>query len=269
MPSAVKKLALSACPGVPLYQPEKASSEDFAQEIAKYEPDFFVVIAYGEIMGQQLLDIPKILPINIHASLLPKYRGAAPIQRCLMDGASESGVTIMEMVRKMDAGDMLEVVKIAISDEMTAGELEAAMAEVAGPAVFSVMKKFKSGRGVKIPQDEEKVTYAPKILSEDRLISWEKSARDIHNQIRALSPRPGAYCQVKTQDGLKRLIIRRSQVVEEVKSTPKDNLKYENGQWIVGCGSDALSLLELQLEGKKALLIEEFLKGLPSPVEIA
>jgi len=201
--------------------------------------------------------------------LLPKYRGAAPIQRCIMDGASESGVTIMEMVRKMDAGDILEVVKIAMSEAMTAGELEAAMADVAGPAALSVMKKFKSGHGVKTSQDEEKVTYAPKILSEDRLISWERSARDIHNQIRALSPRPGAFCQVTTQDGPKRLIIRRSQVVEEVKSTPKDNLKYKNGEWIVGCGSDALSLLELQLEGKKALPVEEFLKGLPSPLEIA
>ncbi|NGX44930.1 MAG: Methionyl-tRNA formyltransferase [Chlamydiae bacterium] len=266
-PSAVKQLALSVCPDIPLYQPEKASADEFVAEMAKYEPDFFVVIAYGEIVGQRLLDIPKILPINIHASLLPKYRGAAPIQRCLMDGAKESGVTIMEMVRKMDAGDMLDMVKIPISDEMTAGDLEVEMEKVAGPAVVTVMEKFKGGEGRKIPQNEENVTYAPKILGEDRLISWELCAREIHNQIRALSPRPGAYCQVKIQGVTKRLIIRRSRALEEVKSTPKATLKFENGEWIVGCGSGALSLLELQLEGKKSLPIGEFLLGFSSPLK--
>lgn len=267
-PSAVKQLALSVCPEIPLYQPEKASTDEFVAEMAKYEPEFFVVIAYGEIVGQRLLDIPKILPINIHASLLPKYRGAAPIQRCLMDGAKESGVTIMEMVRKMDAGDMLEVVKIPIPEEMTAGELEAEMEKVAGQALLSVMKKFKNGEGRKTPQNKENVTYAPKILSEDRNISWERDGWEIHNQIRALSPRPGACCQVKIQGATKRLIIRRSRAIEEVKSTPKATLKFESGEWIVGCGSGALSLLELQLEGKKSLPIEEFLLGFSSPLEL-
>lgn len=260
-PSAVKALAMQKCPDIPIYQPEKASTEQFIEEMASYRPDFFVVVAYGEIISQKLLDVPKILPINVHASLLPKYRGAAPIQRCLMNGECESGITIMEMVRKMDAGDILEAVKIPISEEMTAGELEGQMQDVAGSALLSVLEKFDKGQGKKIPQNEKNVTYAPKILIEDRLIKWEKSATEIHNQIRALSPRPGAYCQVKIQGETRRLIIRRSLVIKDLKGEMGTTLKFAEGDWIVACGMHALSLLQVQLEGKKSMPIQEFLLG--------
>lgn len=260
-PSAVKSLAQEKWPKIPLFQPEKASTEDFADTLKKFDPDLFVVVAYGEIIKTNLLAVPKKTCINVHASLLPKYRGAAPIQRAIMSGEKETGVTIMEMVLKMDAGAMYQVVKTPIPEEMAFGELEEKLCEISGPALLEVLKKIETDTAEKTSQNESEVTFASKITFEDRVIDWSKSAHEIHNQIRGLSPFPGAFCLVEVGGQEKRLLVKKAQVAPSQKGAPGQTLVYEKNRWIVGCGDGAISLLEIQLEGKKNLPVSDFIRG--------
>lgn len=264
IPSAVKALAQEKYPTIPLFQPVKASTDPFAQELKQLKPDLFVVVAYGEIIKENLLRLPSKMCINIHASLLPKYRGAAPIQRALMAGEKESGVTIIEMVMKMDAGAMLGIEKVAIDDEMTFDVLQEKLCSLSGPLVESVIEKIGNGTVEKIEQDPSEVTFAPKITAEDRLIHWEKSAEEIHNQIRALSPSPGAMCSIEIKGQKKGFLIKRTKKNLNLSGKPMETLSYTKKEWVVACGTGAISLLEVQLEGKKSMPIEEFLRGYPT-----
>ena len=268
VPSAVKALVEEKYPHMPLFQPEKASTDTFARTLRDFEPDVFVVVAYGEIIKTNLLEIPTKLPINIHASLLPKYRGAAPIQRAIMNGEKESGVTIMEMVLKMDAGDMLEVAKTPIDEDTTFGDLEERLCKLSGPALMKVLEKISLGTLEKTPQNHEEATLAPKISLEDRLIHWTQSAENIHNQVRGLSPFPGAFCFVEVHGETKRLGIKRTKKILDRSGKPGGTLSFDKKEWIVACGQGALSLLEIQLEGKNLLSIEDFLRGISSPPSI-
>lgn len=248
---------------VELLQPEKASAPGFAEILKSFAADLFVVVAYGEILKQNILDLPKFGAINIHTSLLPKYRGAAPMQRCLMDGCTETGVTIMEMVLAMDAGDSIEMVKLPIPEEMTCGELSKKLCELACPAVLKVIGAFECGQVKKTPQDPAQVTFAPKITAQEEEIHWEKPAKQIHNQIRALSPAPGAWCAVLVAGQKKRLKIKRSRVVTDRAGGAGELLLSDKKEGlIVACGEQALRLLEVQLEGKKSLPADVFLRGL-------
>ncbi len=264
-PPPVKEALLRLRPDLPLLQPEKASTPAFAETLASFAPDLFVVVAYGEILKQNILDIPKKGCINVHASLLPKYRGAAPIQRCLWDGCKETGVTIMEMVLEMDAGDMLAQAKMDISDNMTRGGLEQKLQELACPLLLEVIKNIERGSVQKISQNPQLVIFAPKIPVQEEKISWHEPAQRIHNQIRALSPQPGAWCQIKIQDVAKRLKIKRSQVVHQ--SGEPGAILSSHNELVVACGQEALQLIEVQLEGKKSLSIQEFLRGMNSKFE--
>jgi len=261
LPSAVKALCQEKWPELPVFSPERASTSEFVETVEKLGADLFVVVAYGEIIKTNLLTIPLKGCINIHASLLPKYRGAAPIQRSIMDGEKESGVTIMEMVLKMDAGAILEVEKVAIPHSMNFGELEQALCNVAKPALLRTIEKIEENTLVKIDQDESNVTFAPKISLEDRLIDWKKGAGQIHNQIRGLSPSPGAFCFVEIKGERKRLMVKKAIDLPEVEGEAGQTLIYEKGEWVVGCGNGALSLLLVQLEGKKPMSVEDFLRG--------
>lgn len=256
LPSPVKEWAQKEVPSIPLYDPEKASSDEFVALMQSLSPDIFVVAAYGEIMKAPLLDVPRLGPINVHASLLPKWRGAAPIQRSLMAGESKTGVTIMKMVLKMDAGDMLDVAVVNVPLEMNHKELEEVLAEAAKEPLFRVLSKLAAGTLVGEPQDPSHVTYAAKITAADTPIDWTKSSLEIHNQIRALAPAPGAWTQIKLGEETKKLKIKRSLPVER----PQNLLTQK--EWVIECGKDYLSLLEVQLEGKKTLPIGDFLRGL-------
>ncbi len=256
LPSPVKEWALKHAPSIPLYEPEKASSDEFVSLIQSLSPDVFVVAAYGEIMKTPLLNVPRLSPINVHASLLPKWRGAAPIQRSLMAGEAETGVTIMKMVLKMDAGDMLDVAVVPVPLEMNHKELEERLAEAAKEPLLRVLSKLDVGTLDGMPQDPSQVTFAAKITAADTPIDWTKSAFEIHNQIRALAPTPGAWTQIKLGDEIKKLKIKRSLPVER----PSNLLTQK--EWIIECRKDYLSLLEVQLEGKKTLPIGDFLRGL-------
>lgn len=268
VPSAVKTLAQKKCPQIPLLQPEKASTDEIATKLKALRPDVFVVAAYGEIIKTNLLEIPSKMCVNVHPSLLPKYRGATPIQSAIMNGDTETGVTIMEMVLKMDAGDILEVVKTPIPEEMTFGELEEILWELSGPALLKVLEKIALGAIEKISQDPNKVTFAKKISVESRIIDWKKNATDLHDQIRALSPKPGAFCFVEMGGETKRLVIKKTKKVLNIGGQPGETIIFQKDHWIVACGASALSLLEVQLEGKKSLPIEEFLRGISSPPTI-
>lgn len=263
-PSAVKQVWLDRALSIPLYQPEKASTETFVNEMLPLSPDLFVVVAYGEIIKTTLLKLPKYGCINVHASLLPKLRGAAPIQRAILSGQKETGVTIMEMVLQMDAGDILAAEKVTITPEMTAGELEQTLCDLACPLLLRTLEQIMRGCVEKKLQDPSEVTFAPKIHSEDRLIDWHHPAQKIHDQIRGLSPHPGAYCYVYLGEEKKQLTVRKARVKENVSGAPGEMVEWTHQSGCVGCGTGVLELLEVQLEGKSKTSIKDFISGLQS-----
>lgn len=259
--SPVKEAAVSA--GLSILQPEKVSTPEYASLLAAYDPDLFLVVAYGEIIKKQILDIPKQGSFNIHASLLPKYRGAAPIQRCLMQGESKTGINIIEMTPQMDAGGVVAVGEVSISEEMTFGELEKVLCDIACPLTLQFLNELEQGKLRKIPQNDTRVTFAPKILPEDTRIDWNRPARELHNLIRALSPQPGAWCPLYLEGEEKRLKIRRARLAAPSSGeSPGSLLAFTASECIVACGEGALQLLEVQLEGKKSMSTEDFIKGI-------
>ncbi len=193
-PSAVKILALSE--GLPVLQPAKASHPDFVEILKQYQPDLLVVVAYSEILKENLLRLPKRGCINVHASLLPKYRGAAPIQRCIMEGEKESGVTIMAMAPELDAGDILAVAKTPIPDDMTAGELSVILSQLGAEALLTVLDQYEKGEASPIPQEAALATYARKLKAEDGEVDFRLPAKVVHDRIRGVTPKPGAWCWI-------------------------------------------------------------------------
>lgn len=262
VPTPVKVAAQSHNPSLPIYQPVTVSDPDFFPILEAHKADLFVVVAYGEIIKQHLLDMPRLGCINLHASLLPKYRGAAPIQRCIIDGETESGVTIMHMVRKMDAGDMIAVVKVSVALEMTYGELEKELCEVGTKALIKTISAIENGSASSVPQDHAQATLAPKIELEDCEILWSQPAQAIHNLVRGVNPHPGAWCYVHVRGAKKRLKINRTTVIPDRIGQPGELLAFGKEGFIVACQEGAIRILELQLEGKKAMTADEFTRGL-------
>lgn len=261
VPTPVKRVAEQH--GIPVYQPVIVSDLDFMPTLEKYQPDLFVVVAYGEIIKQHLLDMPKVGCINLHASLLPKFRGAAPIQRSIIEGEKETGVTIMHMVKKMDAGDMIQTVVVPIEDNTTYGELEAKLCQVGSQALLQTIHDFEQGKITRIPQDHSKATLAPKIELEDCEIFWEQPAQKIHNMVRGVNPHPGAWCYVDVKGEKKRLKVLKTEVRLDLNGQPGQILNYNKNGLVIGCGENALKLIEVQLEGKKAMPTEELVRGIP------
>lgn len=258
--SPVKEFVLENLPEALLFQPEKASTDSFCEELQGLNPDLFLVVAYGEILKQNILSIPLKACVNIHTSLLPRLRGAAPIQRCLMEGDSLSGVTFMEMALKMDAGDILKQESVLVSPSMNALELEQSLLDAAKDALPEFLLHFDSYYQNKKRQDESLVTIASKINPVDCVIDWTKSVHEIHNQVRALSPSPGVFLQLQFGEKSKRLKILSSFViVERVEEVGK--LHVDQNTIKISCKNGFLGLLVVQLEGKKAMKAEEFLRG--------
>lgn len=265
-PPPVKEIVQKLAPNLPIHQPLRASTPEFAEILNLYQPDLFIVVAYGEIIKTQLLQIPPLGCVNIHASLLPKYRGANPIVRALMNGEKETGVCIMDMVLEMDAGDVLEVAKTPISESMTFGELDLKLSEIACPALLKVIHDLKTGLIKRTAQDHTQATLASKLKVGEDEINWVKHASEIHNLIRALSPQPGAWCWLQIGSEKKRLKIKRSEVVPHMEGVPGQNLILNKQEWVVACGKGGLRLLEVQLEGKKTMSVAEFLRGSNHPL---
>ena len=257
---AVKTWVLTNHSNLPLYQPEKASTPEMEHCLRAYNPDCFVVVSYGEIISQKLLDIPRIMSLNVHPSLLPKYRGASPIQFALIDGAKTTGVTIIEMTTQMDAGDILAQETIAIPFDITCRELEKKLCDMGANILFKVLHSLSKGEISKIPQKHHEATYVKKITSSMAKLTWDRCAIELHNLVRAFNPKPGAWIDLKIKGQLHRLKVWKSIVVDRLGS-PGDILVYDHQQWIVACRKQALSLLEVQLEGKKKLAFPDFFRG--------
>lgn len=257
-PSPVKFCLQEQKSDIPILQPQKASDPQFLEEIKQIQADLFVVVAFGQILPQALLDIPPKGCINIHASLLPKYRGAAPIQRSLLHGEKETGIAIQKMVKQLDAGDIIATAKIAITPNMTYGELEKDLCELSKPLLLVVLQAFEKGIPSAEPQNHALVTYASKISVEEAEIHWEKSAQDIHNQVRAFSPRPGAWCWAELPNGEKKRVKIFRTVVMQERGEPGRVLSLDG---LVACGSNSLKIIEIQPDGKKVMSFSDWLRG--------
>lgn len=262
VPTPVKLVAQAQNPPIPIHQPELVSAPDFADTLRAYNADLFVVVAYGEIIKQHILDMPPKGCINVHASLLPKYRGAAPIQRSIIAGETETGVTIMYMVKKMDAGDMIKIAKVPIGPNTTYGELEKTLCDVGSQALLEVIRQLELGNVSRVEQNHSQATLAPKIELEDCEIKWNLPARAIHNLVRGVNPHPGAWCYVKIRDQQKRLKILSTRSLEDRSGPPGTILSTDKDELVIACGEGALRIIELQPEGKKVMPAKEFMRGL-------
>lgn len=261
-PSPVKNIAKQLLPGIPVYQPLKASSPDFAQLLEKYHADLFVVVAYGEIIKQNLLKMPRLGCINVHASLLPKYRGAAPIQWSIINGEKETGITIMHMALKMDAGNIIKHATVSIDENMNAGQLERKLCESAKAPLLEVIYDFEKGQIAPMSQDETQVTYASKLELEDCEVRWDLPAPQIHNLVRGTQPFPGAWCWVTIRGEKKRMKLIETQALRELNDIPGKILSYSKEGIEVACKQGTIKILELQLEGKRAMRAEAFVQGI-------
>ena len=254
-PPPVKVKALEH--GIPVYQPNSMRDGEALRIFSEIQPDVGVVIAYGKILPQEILDAPKYGCINVHASLLPKYRGAAPIQWSVIDGESRTGVTTMQMDAGLDTGDMLLRSETEILPDETAGELHDRLSVMGAELIVQTLDALAKGELTPEKQDDSKTCYAKMLTKELCAVDWRKSAAEIHNQIRGLSPWPVATAVF---DGRK-LKLHRSAVSGMEATDAQCGEIIALDPLTVQCGSGALELLELQAEGKKRMTAQEYLRG--------
>jgi methionyl-tRNA formyltransferase len=254
--SPVKELAMGF--GLSVLQPQTTKDEAFIVEVKRMSPDLIVVAAYGRMLTRDLLNIPPLGCINVHASLLPKYRGAAPIQWTIVNGERITGITIMKMDEGMDTGDILLTQEVEIGNEDTAQNLHDRLAQVGASLIIKAMEQLEKGTICPIPQDHDKASYAPPLKKEDGLIDWSQSARDISNRIRGFNPWPGAFTYLK---GVRLKIFRGEIIDEGVRGAPGGVVQSGLGGVKVITGKGSLLIKEVQLEGRKRMPIDEFLIG--------
>lgn len=258
----IKEYALEN--NIPVYQPASLrkgeDAEASLEELRSIAPDCIVVAAYGQILPKAVLDLPKYGCINIHASLLPRYRGAAPINRCIMNGEKESGVTIMHMAEGLDTGDMIISETVPISDEMTASQLHDILAQAGGKLIVKALSMIEDGTAPRIPQTDENTCYAAMLTKEECRIDFNDTADNIYNKIRGLSQSPCAYTML---DG-KRLKVYFAQKLDISVNAPAGTVTEGEGL-CVACKSGALRLTDIQPEGGKRMKDSDFLRGRKIP----
>ena len=255
-PLPIKK-ALSATE-IPVLQPVRIKDRQAIEEIRSLKPDVIVVMAYGQILPGDVFEIPKIACLNLHASLLPRWRGAAPIQAAIAAGDRETGITVMYVDQGLDTGDILLQRAIDIVPADTGGSLHDRLSKIAPEALFQSLELLAKGSAPRIPQDNALATYAPKLKRKDGKIDWTGPADAIERKIRAFDPWPGAFMTIST-NGAHNLKVFSAKVVG-LRGTPGQILKCEN-DFVVAAGKEALSLREVQLEGKRRMSAGEFLRG--------
>lgn len=252
----VKECALAH--GLPVFQPVKIRQEESLAELDKYEADIYVVVAFGQILPKTLLEKPKYGCINVHASLLPKYRGAAPIQWAVIDGEEMSGVTIMRMDEGVDTGDMIAKTELVLAEDETGGSLFDRLAKAGAALCVETMEKLKQGTATFEKQDELQATHAKMLTKQLGNIDWNRPAVEIERLIRGLNPWPSAYTHV---DG-KTLKIWKARTGEDQEGfEPGQIIRGHAGELVVQTGKGSLYLEEVQLEGKKRMRTEDFLRG--------
>ncbi|NLJ89512.1 MAG: methionyl-tRNA formyltransferase [Clostridiales bacterium] len=260
--SPVKELALEH--NIPVLQPIKAREEDFIKELENYNPDLIVVAAYGQILPESILNLPKYGCINVHTSLLPKYRGASPIQWAIMNGDEKTGVTIMHMEASLDTGDIIIQEEVIIDKKETAATLHDKLAICGGNLLLEAIKLLEEGRAPRIKQDDSKATYVKTIDKSEGSIDFSEPAQVIERKIRGLNPWPSAYTFLKGQN----LKVWEAQVLREdearlssKEAIPGQIIDVSDKGLIVKTGDGYLNLLEIQLAGKKRMKVADFLRG--------
>jgi len=257
-PSPVERMARQF--GLPVFTPKTLRSAEAQAEFAAHGADAAVVVAYGLILPKPVLDTPPLGCFNVHASLLPRWRGAAPINRAVMAGDRESGVTIMKMDEGLDTGDMAMAEHIPIGPDMTAGELHDALAPLGADLMLRSLGALERGSLNLTPQPEAGVTYAAKIDKGETRVDWSKPAAEVHNHIRGLSPFPGAWCEFPCETG------------QPIRAKPLRTTRGEGGgapgtvlddQLTIACGDGAIRILELQRAGRQPMKADAFLRGTP------
>ena len=253
----VKARAVNA--GLPMLQPERMTDPAWLEALAAWDADLGVVAAYGRILTDAVLTTPRLGMINVHASLLPRYRGAAPVHRAVIAGETSTGVTIMRVVKALDAGAMFVKEDRAIGPEETSDEVERALAQIGARLLVATVDRIARGSAVEIPQVDAESSYAHRLTKEDGIIDWSWPAARVHNLIRGLHPWPHAFSFVKG----KRIILRRSTVeaAGPERLPPGTILEAEGDRLIVATGEGALRVLEIQAEGKRPMAAREFLAG--------
>ena len=254
--SPVKEVAMAN--NIPVFQPENFRGDQDVRTLADLKPDVCAVVAYGRILPQRVLDIPTLGCVNIHASLLPQYRGSAPYQWAVLDGLTETGVTAQHMALQMDAGDIIDVAKTPIGENETAGELLDRLAVLGADLLSRVLKKFEKGRPQGVKQEESQVSFAPMLDKTMCPIDWTKTARQVHNQVRGLHPWPVATMELKGQ----KFKVHATAIVDgqgqsgEILGLTKTGLK-------IACGEGAVEVRSLQAEGGKRMNAPDYFRGHP------
>ena len=246
---------------IPILQPTRLKAAETVSEIRALAPEVIVVMAYGQILPRSVLEIPRVACLNLHASLLPRHRGAAPVQAAILAGDRESGITVMYMDEGLDTGDILLQSPLEIAANETGGSLHNRLGQIAPGALNEALTQLHQGNAARIPQDSAAATYTSKLEREHGRIDWSEPAALIERKIRAFNPWPGAFTLLRDETGAKRkLKIHRASVVADGKNDP-ENL-------VIGALGGALRLEEVQLEGKRRMSAEEFLRGYNTPVRI-
>lgn len=255
-PPAIKTLAMEA--GVPVFQPEVIG--DAIDELAALEPEVIVVMAYGQILRNNVLKLPKRAIINLHASLLPKYRGAACIQAAIDAGETETGITAMHVVRKLDAGDIICMESIPIGANETGGELHDRLAALAPSVMATALQQLADGTATRTPQDESKVSYISKLERDDGAIDWARGALAVERRIRAYDPWPGSFFNIAEGGKNRRMKVFPPAVMLD-EPIPAGEVVIRDGRLIVGCGDGALELECVQPEGSRRMSGGDYARG--------
>jgi methionyl-tRNA formyltransferase len=249
--------------GIPVLEPAQIKHPDSIAAVAALHPDLIVVAAYGQILPKRLLGVPRLGGINLHASLLPKYRGAAPVNWAIFHGETRTGVTVIEMLPELDAGPILGSTEVEILPRETALDLEERLARLGAPLVLEILDRLVAGTVDRRPQDPSLVTLAPKLQKSDGLVDWSRSAREIVDQIRAMQPWPSAFTfWFHGDEPPRRLILRDAEAVAcESNEAPGTVLVAENSRLEIATGKGALRIERLQPAGKQVMTAPEFLRG--------
>jgi methionyl-tRNA formyltransferase len=259
IPSRIKLAAIER--GIRVEQPEDVNAPEALEMVRSLAPDLLVTAAYGQILSADLLAIPRLGGINLHGSILPSYRGAAPVARAIQNGDPETGVTVIRMTPRIDAGGMIAVARTPIDPDETAGDLEDRLATLGAPLVAEAIAALEAGTARILPQEKARVTKAPKLRKEEGLIDWSKPARAVHDHVRAMQPWPVASTNWLRRDGEPlRLIVHKTAVVDR-DGPAGEVVEAEADRLVVAAGGGSVRLITIQLPGKRPMAAAEFLRG--------
>lgn len=250
-----KQIALEE--NIPVFQPAKPKDAEFLEMLKVMAPDISVVVAYGHILSDELISLPAMGTLNIHASLLPELRGAAPIQAAIRDGKNETGVSIMRMVRELDAGPVIHQARVPIQNDETYGELQMRLSELGAIALIEALTLLSVGAAREIPQDDTLATFAPKVTREMACIDWSQSAAEVSRAVRAYDPKPSAYTTLAGSD----VKLFGVSTVDNASEAPPGTVLLTSDSLIVACGEGAVSIVDVQPSGKKRMRASDWSRG--------